>query len=172
MVQTIYQYVRTPLFVLNSQYDSLILESTYLQPCVPPNCDEEGQESLNRYKAEFDRQVQPILSSPQTNGYFLDSCYIHCQTFENDTVWTQFAINGRSIRNTFGDWYFDRSTNTRLKDCDGYPCNPTCPYIDSGAIGSLSNPYLVIAAFATIYKVMTLIWRAWTKLANTHTCIS
>ena len=161
-MQTIYQYVSTPLFVLNPQYDSIILELSYLQPCLPPNCDEQGLESWNRYKTEFDRQVQPILSSPQTNGYFLDSCYIHCQTFESDTVWTQYAINGRSIRNVFGDWYFNRSTNTRLKDCDeDYPCNPTCPdmpdTMGSGAIGSLSSPYLVLAAFVTIYKVMSLI---------------
>ena len=116
--------------MLNSQYDKIILEDVYLQPCIPPNCSEEGEELLRHYKAEFDHQVQPVLSSPPSNGYFLDSCLIHCQTYDEDRVWSQYAIYGRTMAQTFGDWYYDRGSpgSTRLKDCDtDYPCNPTCP---------------------------------------------
>ena len=134
LLQYIYNYIKTPLFVVNSQYDSIILESTYLLPCIPPNCNVRGNDLLKEYKQEFDRQVEPLLSSPQQNGYFLDSCYIHCQTIEDDVAWTQIGINGHTMVEAFGDWYFERSMEIRLKDCDEFPCNPTCPNLGSGTI--------------------------------------
>lgn len=122
----IYKYIKTPIFVLNSQYDKAVLTGAYRQPCMPPNCSASGLASLIRYEAEFDRQVEPVISSPPTNGYFIDSCYVHCQTFQDDRVWSRNAINGRSIADTFGDWYFKRRSDTRVKDCTDFPCNPTC----------------------------------------------
>ena len=72
--------------------------------------------TFKHYKEEFDHQVQPVLSSPSSNGYFLDSCFVHCQTIENDDVWSKYAIEGRTIAQSFGDWYFDRSADTRLAE--------------------------------------------------------
>ena len=141
-LQFIYNYVKTPMYVVNSQYDSIILETVYLIPCTPPDCTAEGTEYLRQYKAAFDHQVGPVLSSPSQNGYFFDSCYIHCQTYEDDSAWTQTTINGVTMAQSFGDWYFERSTNTRLKDCDAvFPCNPTCPDSNSRAVKNATKPY-------------------------------
>ena len=73
--------------------------------------------------------------------------------YEDDRVWTQYAINSRSIalRRRFGDWYFDRSSDTRLKDCNDFPCNPTCSDIEmttatppSGAGATFFSPFLAV----------------------------
>lgn len=125
-LQYIYSYIKTPIFVLNSQYDAIILNETYRQPCLPPNCSAQGKAEFQHYEDIFNQQIQPVLSSPKSNGYFLDSCFIHCQTFQSDKVWSRYAIKGHTIAQSFGDWYFQRSTNTRLKDCEDYPCNPSC----------------------------------------------
>lgn len=113
--------------MLNSQYDEIILNTSYGQPCMPPGCSAADNAHLKNYEKVFNQQIEPVYSSPSSNGYFIDSCYIHCQTFQVDEVWTHYAINDHSIAKSFGDWYFDRSANTRLKDCANYPCNPTCP---------------------------------------------
>ena len=94
---------------------------------MPPGCSAEDDALLKHYEDVFNQQVEPVLSSPSQNGYFLDSCYIHCQTFQDDKVWMHYAISGHTIARTFGDWYFKRSAEARLKDCENYPCNPTCP---------------------------------------------
>lgn len=115
------------MFVVNSQYDEYNLYWPYNQPCFPHNCDNEGMASFKHYKDEFDGKIQPVLSSPLSNGYFLDSCIIHCQTNYDDVTWSAYAIDGRTVAQSFGDWYFDRPASTRLKDCDtDFPCNPTC----------------------------------------------
>ena len=54
---------------------------------------------------------------------------------------------------SFGDWYFERSTDTRLKDCDGLPCNPTCPISESGAINTSGSPYVL-----TLYLLISFAW--------------
>ena len=100
---------------------------------MPPHCSEEGMTYLRNYERVFNEQIHPVIASPLSNGYFLDSCFVHCQTFEVDEVWIDYAIQGHSIARTFGDWYFERSHETRLKDCENYPCNPSCPSVQNDA---------------------------------------
>ena len=109
----------------------MILNGSYGQPCLPPHCDKEGETSLRNYEKVFNEQTRPIISSPPSNGYFLDSCFVHCQTFQSDKTWSEYAIRGRTIAKTFGDWYMERSHETRLKDCENYPCNPSCSKVHS-----------------------------------------
>ena len=149
--------------MLNSQYDSIILQKGVLLPCAPPDCNIEETAIFESYKEDFNHQVEPVLSSPSKNGYFIDSCYIHCQTYEDDVAWTQISINGVTIAQSFGDWYFGRSANTRLKDCDdGFPCNPTCPTPESGDTKSSTTPYLLALA---LYLMITfaLLWNSYRK---------
>ena len=112
--------------------------------CAPPDCTEEQTAAVRQYKAMFDLQIQPVLSSPASTGYFLDSCVVHCQTLR-DEPWSQYAINGRTVAQSFGDWYFNRTGPTRLKDCDtDFPCNPTCSDV-GGAPKNVANTYMVLA---------------------------
>ena len=154
-MQNIYDYINTPLFVLNPQYDSVILQLVIMLQCMPSDCNEDEIAVIERYKADFVRQAQPILSSPSRNGYFLDSCYIHCQTIEDNIAWSQITINGVTMAEAIGDWYFERSTtNSRLQDCDGVFCNPTCP--EDGAIKIGGSPYLIALVLCL---VITLLWK-------------
>ena len=141
-----FPYIATPTFVVNSQYDSRDIIDTYMISCIPPNCDAAGLLFFRTFKQGFDAAVQPVLSSA-SSGYFLDTCYVHCQTVQDANPWNNFEIEGRSMQQAFGDWYFERPGNTRLKDCDELPCNPTCP-IDGGAIRNMANPLAFLALFA------------------------
>ena len=114
--------------MLSSQYDTAFLKKACYVECRPPDCSDEEIKIIEGFKRTFSIQVEPVLSSPPQNGYFIDSCFIHCHTILNDVAWTTFEIDGHTPVETVGDWYFERSNNTRLKDCDdGFPCNPTCP---------------------------------------------
>ena len=64
----------------------------------------------------------PIAS--QSNGVFLDSCLIHCQSL-NSKSWNGYKVKGQTMRETFADWYFDRSGEDKEVDC-AYPCNLSC----------------------------------------------
>ena len=153
-MQYLYDYINTPLYVINSQYDSLILESYTNLTC--PGCADEAKENfIEAYKARFDMQAEPVFNSPSTNGYFFDSCSIHCQTIENDLAWNEVEIDGVTMAKSFGDWYFNRSTNTRLVDCVGVSCNPTCPEnIASGGAKVVGSVMVLstMAVFAAIWN--------------------
>ena len=132
--------------MLNPLFDSAVLFFFGLT-CIPPECSEEDLNRLEFYRAGFARQIEPVISSPSQNGYFFDSCFIHCQTIEDDVAWSQIRVGGRSIVQAFGDWYFERSGRTRLRDCDAdLPCNPTCPEFDGGAVRNSASPYLLTLA--------------------------
>ena len=45
-LQYSYQYIKTPIFVLNSIYDTAQLAGIYRLPCFPPNCTEEQIQEL------------------------------------------------------------------------------------------------------------------------------
>ena len=149
-MQYLYEYIDTPIYVVNSQYDSDIISNVCL------NCTGDVLENfIEAYKERFDMQAVPVINSSSTNGYFFDSCYIHCQTIENDLAWNEVEIDGVTMAESFGDWYFDRSTNTRLVDCVGVSCNPTCPEnrASGGAkvVGSVMT-LSMITVFAAIWN--------------------
>jgi len=64
----------------------------------------------------------PIAS--QSNGAFLDSCLTHCQSL-NSHSWDNYKVKGQTMRETFADWYFNRSGEDKEVDC-AYPCNLSC----------------------------------------------
>ena len=66
--------------------------------------------------------MAPIAA--QTNGVFLDSCLIHCQSLSSKS-WDSYKVKGQTIRETFADWYFNRTGEYKEVDC-AYPCNLTC----------------------------------------------
>lgn len=74
---------------------------------------------------EFLKAAGPVIQSP-TNGAFIDSCLVHCQSLST-TSWTQFRVDNQTVGDTFYAW-LTGSTDTykpKAVDC-AYPCNPTC----------------------------------------------
>ncbi len=79
--------------------------------------------SYNHIQA-FKEAESPILVS-KDNGGFLDSCLTHCRA-ESDHSWNSIKVNGQSIRETFGNWYFKKTGSSgKVIDC-AYPCNKSC----------------------------------------------
>jgi hypothetical protein len=143
-LQYIYADIKTPTFVLNSMYDIAHLKNIFGLPCLPGNCTEEMLVHFERFHEVFVEKIAPVLST--SNGYYFDSCLVHCQTLTDD-AWQLYRVMGHTVRETFADWYYEgrRPVNaswqadtspwqaeygtvnaTRIKDCN-YPCNQSCP---------------------------------------------
>jgi hypothetical protein len=120
-----FPFIKTPTFIGNSLYDTAQLAGLLGLDCLPPNCPEDKMKFFYNFRNQFLEQLEPALMSEST-GVFADSCLVHCQTLTDDT-WTQFLVGAQSMRDTFSDWYFERSSGkTKEVDC-AFPCNPTCP---------------------------------------------
>ena len=81
---------------------------------------------FEQFHSVFVAKIAPVLSS--SNGYYFDSCLIHCQTLDN-APWQSYQALGHPMRESFADWYYERPSPvnaTRVKDYD-YPCNHSCP---------------------------------------------
>ncbi|GER28183.1 pectinacetylesterase family protein [Striga asiatica] len=66
------------------------------------------------------------LALSTSKGYFINSCYAHCQT-ETQETWLRGdspVLDNKSIAKAVGDWYYDRSPFKKI-DCP-YPCDKTC----------------------------------------------
>lgn len=72
---------------------------------------------------EFLGAVDLTVQSPST-GLFLDSCLTHCQSL-SDRSWASIKVKGQTARETFANWYFERTGGTKEVDC-AYPCNTSC----------------------------------------------
>jgi hypothetical protein len=121
----LFPFIKTPMFIANSLYDTAQLAGILRLGCLPPNCPEDKMKFFDNFRTQFLHQLTPALDS-ETTGIFADSCLVHCQTLTDDT-WTQFLVGGQSMRDTFSDWYYGRgSGRSREVDCP-FPCNPTCP---------------------------------------------
>ncbi|KAK4856081.1 hypothetical protein QYF36_013947 [Acer negundo] len=129
--------VKTPLFLLNTAYDSWQIQASL----APPSADPHGRwhECRNNFARCSASQIQFLqgfrnqmlyavrgLSKHKKNGIFINSCFAHCQSERQDT-W--FDPNSPRVRNKriaeyVGDWYFDRAS-VKAIDCP-YPCDNTC----------------------------------------------
>ena len=68
--------------------------------------------------------VQLVEQSP-TDGMFLDACLTHSQSIR-DSQWPVTSIEGETIQETVGIWYYGREGNSKVMDEDQFPCNPSC----------------------------------------------
>ncbi|XP_051151509.1 pectin acetylesterase 8-like isoform X2 [Andrographis paniculata] len=135
--QYVVKDVRMPLFIINAAYDSWqiknVLAPTRSDPTGVWNyckndihkCSANQLQIMQGFRLEFIRALTGL--GPSTSrGYFINSCYAHCQT-EMQETW--FAIdspklNNKTIAVAVGDWFYDRSSFQR-GDCP-YPCDKTC----------------------------------------------
>ncbi|KAK2644282.1 hypothetical protein Ddye_019477 [Dipteronia dyeriana] len=129
--------VKTPLFLLNTAYDSWQIQASL----APPSADPHGRwhECRNNFVRCSSSQIQFLqgfrsqmlyavrgLSKHRKNGIFINSCFAHCQSERQDTWFDQTSprIRNKRIAEYVGNWYFDRA-NVKAIDCP-YPCDNTC----------------------------------------------
>ncbi|GFP80402.1 protein notum homolog [Phtheirospermum japonicum] len=118
--QNLISNIKTPLFILNTAYDSWqVLESL-----APPSADTGGTWGLC-FRNQMLSAVKGLEASRQS-GLFINSCFAHCQSERQDTWLAKNCpvIGKKDIATSVGDWYFDRA-NTKAIDCP-YPCDETC----------------------------------------------
>ncbi|XP_060200754.1 pectin acetylesterase 8-like, partial [Lycium barbarum] len=117
--QNLQQYIKTPLFIINSAYDSYQIIFTVIpsaqrddfkENCMPDfnNCSSDQQKTLRDFGAEFVSAL-PNSYNPSQRGMFVNSCFIHLQ-ISYSTSWTSplLMVNNKTVAKAFGDWFFER----------------------------------------------------------------
>ena len=91
----------------------------------PPECTAGEINKALLYRDAILKATSGSLS-PES-GRFLVSCFDHSMSLFDET-WNGIKINGRSIQQAFGDWFFNRvpRDKSNLIDCV-FPCNLSCP---------------------------------------------
>ncbi|WJX87574.1 [Wnt protein] O-palmitoleoyl-L-serine hydrolase [Trifolium repens] len=129
--------IRTPLFIVNAAYDSWQIKNILAPGAADPNgqwsscktnlnnCSPEQLNIMQDYRTQFLEALSPISKST-SNGMFIDSCYVHCQTEPQDTWFTRDSpmVGNKTVAKAVGDWFYERDPSREI-DCT-YPCNPTC----------------------------------------------
>ncbi|XVE57251.1 hypothetical protein DITRI_Ditri04bG0076700 [Diplodiscus trichospermus] len=140
--QYVVQTMQTPIFFINAAYDSWQIKNI-LAPSAADHgkawksckldlkkCTAGQLKIIHDFRAQFLRALTGAGNSP-SRGMFIDSCYAHCQAGKQIT-WSSDSspvVGNTKIAKAVGDWYYERSPVQKI-DCP-YPCNPTCPKVDS-----------------------------------------
>jgi len=165
--QYVMEFIETPLFVLNSPYDTVALQCiimgepllTYANgtgncSAVPGSyecshdiskCSSEQWDGIEDYAKAFREVVQNSSKlSKNGNGLFMHSCVAH--DVEPGYGWDQFTVQGTVLRDALRDWFFsdnEPAEKHTYKDCvnpQGKECNPTCPERGSSSSSSAKSP--------------------------------
>ncbi|VAH86553.1 unnamed protein product [Triticum turgidum subsp. durum] len=130
--------IRTPMFILNSAYDSWQIQNVLLPTSSSPektwlsckdnirNCNSTQIKVLDEIRNTMINDLK-VINDKADWGMFIDSCFTHCQTLFR-VSWsspTSPRLGNKNIAKVVGDWYFGRSQGVKEIDCE-YPCNPTC----------------------------------------------
>jgi hypothetical protein len=102
-------YVTTPMFTLQSQFDSW-----QLQNILGSNTEA----LVNQFGQVLETRFRSAVLTHEKNGCFLDSCVHHCG------AWNSIVIDNKDSGQAFKDWY-EGQTGQHFQN-RRYPCNPCC----------------------------------------------
>lgn len=123
-------YVQTPMFVLNSKYDTWQKQAILGVDCSPPACDAATEKLWVGYGHLM---VEKLNALPARHGAFVSNCPAHCQ-LGSTSMWTKTTISvgkarTESMRDAFVRWYNAGGaiTGRWVHACDERPCgSDTC----------------------------------------------
>ncbi|KAL0310395.1 UNVERIFIED_CONTAM: Pectin acetylesterase 8 [Sesamum calycinum] len=135
--QYVAREIRTPLFIINAAYDSWQIKNILAPGVADPHgtwhncktdinkCSSTQLRTMQGFRLEFLRALYGLGFST-SRGYFINSCYAHCQTEMQETWFRSDSpkLNNKTIAKAVGDWFYDRSPFQK-GDCP-YPCDRTC----------------------------------------------
>lgn len=138
--QNLVANIQTPLFILNTAYDSWQIQSSLAPTSADPSgywhdcrlnhatCSPAQIQFLQGFRNEMLNAINRFSLSKQ-NGLFINSCFAHCQSERQDTWFADNSpvIGNKAIAQAVGDWYFDR-TSVKAIDCP-YPCDKSCHHL-------------------------------------------
>lgn len=95
-------FVETPLFVLNSKYDTWQKEAILGLDCAVTQCRNASDEA---FWVEYGRSMVSALDTtlPPRHGAFLSNCPAHCQT--GIEAWDDERVGGSTMGSSFVQWY-------------------------------------------------------------------
>ncbi|XP_065829478.1 uncharacterized protein [Oscarella lobularis] len=119
----LYPYIKTPLYVIENQYDSW-------QLFTEQGCPSEKTSDVVHYVEYYGKlmrdSLDEVLNSTKNDGLFAPSCIAHVENFL--VPYEGITINNITYGESLGDWYYKRegTTYTQLmKNCT-LPCNAKC----------------------------------------------
>ena len=118
-------FVKSPIFLVNSLYDSW--QITYMSGvfcmCDINTCSSEEMSYIKKFRKKVLRALRSIFDS-EGSAVFVDACLVHSQNCVND-LWTRIQIGNVTIAQAFAKWYRGDAEERFMID-DPYPSNPTC----------------------------------------------
>ncbi|KAG2724074.1 hypothetical protein I3843_01G000500 [Carya illinoinensis] len=132
--------IKTPLFILNTAYDSWQVQSSLAPPSADPSgywhdcrlnhdkCTRAQILFLQGFRNEMLMAIKHFSISKE-NGLFINSCFAHCQTERQDTWFSGNSpvIGKKAIALAVADWYYNRES-VKAIDCP-YPCDKSCHHL-------------------------------------------
>lgn len=125
-----WKFIRMPLFIMMSTTDKTELNAHFNFPAYEADAapwSGDAWQFLREYHANKTHCLADAMSDSALThrvGYFRPACWIHVD-FTDD-----IKIQGRSYRQAFADFYFERGATPKLEDSCGELCNPTCQNIN------------------------------------------
>ncbi|KAM0850579.1 hypothetical protein ACQ4PT_052990 [Festuca glaucescens] len=130
--------IRTPMFILNSGYDSKQIQLNIAPDTSGPdkawlsckynisNCNSTQIEVLDEFRNTMVNELK-VVEDKKGCGMFIDSCFTHCQTIYGISWNSPVSprLGNKTIADVVGNWHRGRSQGVKEIDCE-YPCNPTC----------------------------------------------
>lgn len=135
--QNVVKDIQTPIFLVNADIDSWQIKNILAPGVADPHgtwhnckaditkCSSSQLQTILAYRTEFLNTFDGLGAS-SSRGYFINSCYSHCQT-ETQETWLASdspKLSDKTIAKAIGDWFYDRSPFQKT-DC-AFPCDKTC----------------------------------------------
>lgn len=127
------QYVKSPMFFLQSKFDHFQLGSIAALPCMnkqvfsPPwlnvTCSADEISTISSYGKDLEAEILNVFNSPNSHrAVYLSACIIHGQQGFN--AWTKTLVNGVTPQEAWLSWYSKGGTTSAnwIEMCD-LPCN-------------------------------------------------
>ncbi|KAM3264200.1 pectin acetylesterase 8-like [Capsicum annuum] len=134
--QNVVPYVQTPLFIINSAYDTWQVGNTLVPQYLDPqhiwddcrnqlsNCTFSQRKIIKGFGVEFLKTFSELTPSC-TRGYFITSCYSHGQI-----IWARYWFSptspqllNKTIGEAVADWFSDKAV---VQYVDLYPSAKDC----------------------------------------------
>ncbi|KAM7507385.1 hypothetical protein LguiA_017838 [Lonicera macranthoides] len=73
------------------------------------DCSSSQLKRLEGLRSEFLNTILTRLGNPSSKGWFIDSCYTHCQSVSGDSwLGPNVTLNHKTISKAVGDWFYDK----------------------------------------------------------------
>eukprot|EP00253_Pinus_taeda_P028934 PITA_28934 len=136
--QYLLEFIKTPLFVVNSAYDTTQVANIWVPVSADPNGDWENckrnistcapwqLKTMEGFRNDTICALTPVSDSCN-GGLFINSCYAHCQTTLQNLWHTSSSpkLNSKTIAEAVGDWFFNGSVVKYISSEGPHPCGST-----------------------------------------------